>query len=409
MGSRFADARGAERMRQSFGRAIAAGVSPGDLNVLHAVHVETTGRSKVTNQITLATIAFALHRLEPVESEDDLEPRELHRRASVKERIGKSLARLADVGAIEYEPGRGGRLSRITLPAVDDADPTNTTRRRGVDTDPKTTRADGVGAPSTPRGQSVNTTRRRASTPRDGVRQHHARKSPTPRGDGGTTDETDGPDRDRSGLIGESAHARDGNGTRPAAGKPGAVDAANTNRLTNRLSAAVTGDRPRTQLAIRPVIELLADHLEPKLIDQLVSDATNDGPLDHPGELLAHVWFALDGTPALDAITADPRWAITDHPEGADIALATAHTTRERWPHHLDEAITVADHWNTHDVPHAIRDEAIDTAITEGVTRPAHLDRIAQRIRRDLDGQPHPKLPTQPRRSAAERAEGGDR
>lgn len=181
----FTDARGAERMRQSFARAIAAGVTDGDLNVLHAVHVETIGRSKITNTTTSAHIAYALGRLERIDNEDDLEPAEYRRRKRVKDRVGAALKRLAYVGAITYEAGRGSRFSVIGLPEMDDAKPTS--------------------------ARGLGNTDDEAPSPRDDVPQAHADevpkptppRPPSPRGDVDLQIETDGADRRRSGLVRE--------------------------------------------------------------------------------------------------------------------------------------------------------------------------------------------------------------
>jgi hypothetical protein len=375
----FKEARGAERMRQSWDRARDAGLSDSDLAVLGGVFRQTIGFSKLDDEITLPELASAVGRWNrPVEGDARTSEQIQRARDRKTERIGQALRRLAAVGAIEYTPGRGGRRSVIALPAVDDRPNPHAARGVGNEANPHAAR--GVDDVQPPRGAGVNPHAARPPTP--------TRRGPQPpQRAGGRQMETDGPDRDRSGLPRASDH----------------VD-----RLTDRLSAAVTVDAPpRTRAVIQPVIELLAAHLDPVTVEHLIADATIDGDMSDPRELTAHAWFALDGTPDLEAVMADRRWAINDRPDTAEIAIITAYTTGEPWPSHLDEAGAVAAHWSTHAVPLHIRAEALDAALAEGVTRPAHVDRIARRIRRDLDGQAHPALPTQPRRSAAERAHEG--
>lgn len=198
----FTIARGGERIRQAWTRAVDAGASDSDLVVLGAVFVHTVGWSKLDDSTTLTGLAITLGRWDDSTPDEGEEARQERNRQRVKDRLGQSLRRLADMGAVEYEPGRGGRRSRISLPPLDDLQP-HDPRGERVESQPHEER--GVRETSTPRGAVVNPTG-------DG-RQPHSARSSTPRPAVGTTDRTDGSDRTQSGSIEPDARVASG---RPA-------------------------------------------------------------------------------------------------------------------------------------------------------------------------------------------------
>lgn len=120
----FTAERGGERMRQSFHRAShSTGITDSDLAVLAAVFSLTVGHSKLDDEPTLPQIATELGRWERPTPDDPRTPEQIEKaRGKKTDRVGASLQKLAAVGSIVYEPGRGGRRSYIALPPVDDAD-----------------------------------------------------------------------------------------------------------------------------------------------------------------------------------------------------------------------------------------------------------------------------------------------
>ena len=160
--SQFERERGAERMRQSWARA--RGLNDSDKAVLGTVHVLCIGWSKTNDTPTLAAVASELGRWERPQDDDPRSKLQIERaRTRVTDRIGQSLQRLHNAGAVIYRPGRGGRRSAIELPEMAD-DQSQPHDPRGVDR-----RGDSI---STPRVASVN--------PTDRVRQPHAARGVRP-------------------------------------------------------------------------------------------------------------------------------------------------------------------------------------------------------------------------------------
>lgn len=101
--------------RESWAAAVAAGCTSAELALLGAVHTWTSTWSRMSDHVSLPQLA----RVAGLWSGEGECPRDVRRRVSTR------LARLADVGAIEYTPGgRAGQgsMSIIGLPQPDGCD-----------------------------------------------------------------------------------------------------------------------------------------------------------------------------------------------------------------------------------------------------------------------------------------------
>jgi hypothetical protein len=245
-----------ERTRQSIERALDAEATSGELAVLLAVVYWLSTFSRSSDTVSLGKIAASAGMWD---GEHDECPR------WITKRVAERLTRLEKLGAVDYRPGRGGRVSVIQLPPIlegaflrrskDDGNTMNDRRSTGAATAPLETSGLAAQGEQVPRAQGeqsprVNGSSHRAST--------GAPTAPPPEED----------PRDTEGSVRE-ARARQQAGSPVARPTAGAATDPPPNRLHDLIMDLTEPDDMQTWADAVAIADHLEAHLPAAALDRL--------------------------------------------------------------------------------------------------------------------------------------------
>lgn len=249
------------RTRQSIERAIEAGASPGERDVLQAVIYWLTTWSKSSETISLGKIAAAAGMWD---GEHDACPK------WITKRVADRLRRLDDpIGSVRYRPGRGGRVSVVEFPEVEEGPFLTREKELGNTMEHRRSRGAATAplenAPSDPQGEQVPRAQGEQAPRVKGSRYRASRGA-------ATAPPPEEVPRDTEGTV-RGTRARHDVGSL-AAGTAGATTDTDEED-DDRASAAVWdiyGERVEDDLELGRLLVEISDHLDRHVPTYLVSE-----------------------------------------------------------------------------------------------------------------------------------------